>query len=830
MKVLINFRHGLGDAVQLTTVLEHLRKHRSEWTVHVATLIGKHSAFHGLCDRVFIDGRESVPCCQYQTKYHLDWHECHVSYPDSPSTKAERSLREDFGIAPDPELCRYSIQRGPDALSRAGRYLERVCGKRKGSGGRYPAVLIHYEGNTSAEFKNIPTDIIRRVCGDILESGLTPIILDWDFRTPLAQPAADGCPSRIHCADVHQDLWQNTGTGDAETLAALIELSSLMIGVDSGPLHVAAATTTPTLGVWTRHHPLHYFGHAPNLTHLVPINHADFIRGSRAIGEDYFNRHYQYQTYRHLEDALRVAVRRQLSPPADEPGLIFSRDFWIRGENGEQDLVVVHDIAEQDSYRIGEIEPSTPEPVVVDVGAHIGCFSKRFHQKHPAARIVAVECCPENVAVLRKNVGDFATVIQAAVTYEPEVALLNAVYANCRSTGGSAVIDRTELQRRVESNELKTDPAATGIAEYWADFRTIHTLTLEDLMEQHGFDAIDVLKLDCEGSEFSILGNSPSLDRIGLIIGEYHGKTNFEQLVAERFQGWELKTLSDGELGNFWLVNPRLVITKAGADQTVATSNGESEYESIETATRNGDGSYTVFKYPAEVGGLKAPNDHAAKEFSFDRAAGNEPAEHAVQPQTAASAISSVGEFHQRLSDALHPSDVSEQATLIPYYEALFKVATQWRCERIVEIGVRSGYSALTWLLANPGATLIGVEADEDERSVNTHTGRKGLWRHAQTILRSLPFHLVLVDSHSLRRLPDADLIYVDGDHTFKGCLADLRLAEQSTNRIVVDDYDSIPGVRQACDTFTSEYPAFERRHIENGLTGLIVFERSVSR
>ena len=72
-------------------------------------------------------------------------------------------------------------------------------------------------------------------------------------------------------------------------------------------------------------------------------------------------------------------------------------------------------------------------------------------------------------------------------------------------------------------------------------------------------------------------------------------------------------------------------------------------------------------------------------------------------------------------------------------------------------------------------------------------------------------------------------MIYVDGDHSYRGCLADLRLAHLSTDRILVDDYDSIPGVRQACDTFTTEHPEFQRRYIDNGLTGFLLFERKRS-
>jgi hypothetical protein len=101
------------------------------------------------------------------------------------------------------------------------------------------------------------------------------------------------------------------------------------------------------------------------------------------------------------------------------------------------------------------------------------------------------------------------------------------------------------------------------LGEYWADFRPLRTLTLEDLMRQYGFDHIDILKLDCEGSEFSILGNTPSLGHIGLIVGEYHGEARFKELVADRFEGWELKILNSGELGTFWLVNPRTAAKSA---------------------------------------------------------------------------------------------------------------------------------------------------------------------------------------------------------------------------------------------------------------------------
>lgn len=219
----------------------------------------------------------------------------------------------------------------------------------------------------------------------------------------------------------------------------------------------------------------------------------------------------------------------------------------MRSDNVEQDLVIVRDIAEEDSYKIAELP--VPGPVAVDVGAHIGVFSRAFKQRHPSARVVAVECCPENIAALERNVGDFAAIVQAALTYEPNVALLNAVFPCCASTGGSTVITRTDFEQLAQSGE-PTDG-------YWLDHRALATVTLEQIMAEHRLERIDVLKLDCEGSEYSILENTRSLASIGAIIGEYHGRERFMELVERKFADWHLRILRDGDPGTFWLQNPK---------------------------------------------------------------------------------------------------------------------------------------------------------------------------------------------------------------------------------------------------------------------------------
>jgi ADP-heptose:LPS heptosyltransferase len=186
---------------------------------------------------VYVLDRDPIDASQYDDVMWPGWYENYSGGRDSPQTKVCNYLRENVGVEPDPELLSYTINTSEAARLRSSEYLRLIAGEPVN--GRFPVVAIHYEGNTSCERKNLSHETARRLCEAVLEQGYVPMVLDWDFRSP--------CPDhrRIHCPFVHQgDLWGGTGTGDAETLAALIEQCVLMIGVDSGPLHVAGATTT----------------------------------------------------------------------------------------------------------------------------------------------------------------------------------------------------------------------------------------------------------------------------------------------------------------------------------------------------------------------------------------------------------------------------------------------------------------------------------------------------------------------------------------------------------------------------------------------------------
>ena len=302
--VLLKFRHGLGDAVQLTIVLKHLAVCRPNWNVDVAALTGKHSALHHLCRHVQVLDHEEVERQAYDQVYMLEWHESRQAYAQYPSTKPTRCLQEVFKIEPQLDHCRYSIQVRPETSARARRYLAGIC-RTSPDEANFPAVLLHYEGNTSGDRKNLPHELAGELCDTIRAEGFVPVILDWDRRSPLPDGKSVFNPGSDHA------LWGGTGTGDAEVLAALCAASRLVIGVDSGPLHVAAATNTPVIGVWTHHHPVHYFDLSDNVLHLVPGDHEQLTYGADAT--KFFKTHYRYQVYKQLTVELPALVESQLT-------------------------------------------------------------------------------------------------------------------------------------------------------------------------------------------------------------------------------------------------------------------------------------------------------------------------------------------------------------------------------------------------------------------------------------------------------------------------------------------------------------------------------------
>ncbi|OAI41022.1 hypothetical protein AYO40_00650 [Planctomycetaceae bacterium SCGC AG-212-D15] len=305
MRVLIDFALGLGDSVQLTVVLQHLRRFRPEWDLYLRIGRGKHPVGRGYCHRVWHDQEPGPPEQDFDQVLRLGWFECYTAYADHPSTKACNCLREVFSIRPVPELCRYRLETAQEDREVTARYLRSIGCERRYSG-RFNAMVLHYQGNTSPWRKNLTDEQAGQMCELAVNRGFVPVVLDWDRRSPLPDQR------RIHCPLVgSEDIWGHFGSGDASRIAALVEQSSFFLGIDSGPGKCAAATSTPALIVWTEHHPIQFHDlDAGNVLHLVPEHHLSMPLACHEAARRYFVENYRFRTYR--PDELSEALFREV--------------------------------------------------------------------------------------------------------------------------------------------------------------------------------------------------------------------------------------------------------------------------------------------------------------------------------------------------------------------------------------------------------------------------------------------------------------------------------------------------------------------------------------
>lgn len=523
MNILLRFRHGLGDCIQFTSVLRHLREYREEINYFVECGADKFPLFEGLAQQFQKEGK-----VKFKKTIDIHWHENRENASHWPSSKVEKCLREVFGMTPDTELLRYQVNVPDSYLKRAESYLQGVR-----------PFFIHYEGNTSSDKKNLNQDVIVGTCLYAKKLGYTPILFDWDRRSPLPRYGLVTCPDASHL------LWDGTGTGNGMMIAALLkvaEKTGAFLAIDSGPGHIAPVCDIQTLVVWPGHHPINYYCPSPNVRHLV-------LHGMRSSHNQYFQDNYDHQYISRGEMLPSIVewLRNMNNAPKFDSALVDVGYVNVRRTNMEQDMVIVRDVGYEDCYKLAIIPGVVAHAkTVVDIGAHIGVFATKLHSLNPNAKISCVEVCPENQEALNANVSKFAKVYQGACTYDKRtLMLLNAVRDNCESTGGSIVVP-------VDGERMKQEGYV-----YWEDERPIRKITLEEIMQDMGSETIDILKLDCEGAEFSILGETPSLDKIKFIVGEYHDKARWDVLLRERFRDWDygqMYTSSNG-LGLFHLRN-----------------------------------------------------------------------------------------------------------------------------------------------------------------------------------------------------------------------------------------------------------------------------------
>lgn len=175
------------------------------------------------------------------------------------------------------------------------------------------------------------------------------------------------------------------------------------------------------------------------------------------------------------------------------------------------------------SYRLPELleglAAGPAQPRIVDIGAHIGGFTLLVGACLPGASIEAYEMMRDNVALLRRNVSangladrvrvHHAVVADVAGRWDPA----DHLYGTDGNTGGASVAHCAFSSPHPPTVTVPVVPAAEVLAG----------------------PPIDLLKLDCEGSEFRIVYSAgEALDRVRTVVGELHDAA----FAGRRTSGW----------------------------------------------------------------------------------------------------------------------------------------------------------------------------------------------------------------------------------------------------------------------------------------------------
>lgn len=182
--------------------------------------------------------------------------------------------------------------------------------------------------------------------------------------------------------------------------------------------------------------------------------------------------------------------------------------FWVRG--GTLDVMIAREIlCEASEYR----SPKQIDPkVILDVGANIGMTSLYYLTLYPNAHIYCFEPVPENLELLRRNLQDYAD----RVTIVPK---------GLGEAEGTFTFERS------------TDPRNFGGGGFHGGgegdcSQQLPVTTLTKIVEAHGIERVDLIKLDAEGAEGPTLRGAPAelIANAEVLIGELHGRNDLQLL------------------------------------------------------------------------------------------------------------------------------------------------------------------------------------------------------------------------------------------------------------------------------------------------------------
>ncbi len=214
------------------------------------------------------------------------------------------------------------------------------------------------------------------------------------------------------------------------------------------------------------------------------------------------------------------------------------RPFYF---DGVHDLGVMSHLFTR-GYRIDDNADSRVT-TIIDAGANVGTETARFLAHHPLAEIAAVEVAARNFELLEKSFGD-----------EPKVRLFSG-----------AVWPRSANLEIVTGGGMQS----FSVRETEESQHSIPAFSIRTIIEEMGWDHVDILKLDIEGAEYELLTTNASewIHDVNVFIIEFHDqmKPGATQALYQALGDAKYDTRVCGE---------NLVVMKAGLNWKLRTVVG----------------------------------------------------------------------------------------------------------------------------------------------------------------------------------------------------------------------------------------------------------------
>ncbi|MDF1816402.1 MAG: glycosyltransferase family 9 protein [Verrucomicrobiales bacterium] len=259
----LQFRHGLGDCVYFAHQLPLYTKRG--WHFRIQCSSEREFVFRGI-DNVTVESGDSYPKHPWVPAARIGETEPEYLYlANKPAGNISQPPMPDIGLIDRDlwnEYCGVSLN-----LTRfvpPGEH-SMIVGRLRLLPG--PVILLHSFGTSLKKSKNISWAGVLRICRQVVaKTGGSIVILNRSHRIP---------PINIPNVYFLQTLFPRLLT--LRQLIALYGQSDLLIGIDSGPAHLARCTGLPVVMVWKNHHPAAYSLPRDNNIHLVSNRYSTLI-------------------------------------------------------------------------------------------------------------------------------------------------------------------------------------------------------------------------------------------------------------------------------------------------------------------------------------------------------------------------------------------------------------------------------------------------------------------------------------------------------------------------------------------------------------------------